>query len=278
VLALLHSDRFIDQAPAPVVTTLLEEGRYVCSERTMYRILAAAGQLKPRRQAARGPKHARPELMATAPNQVWTWDVTWLRGPVPEVFYYLYVILDIFSRYVVGWILAEQESGEIATALVEATYVKEGVSPGQVTLHADRGSVPRGHDVRALCDMLGIDRSFSRPRISDDNPYSEAHFKTFKYMPDYPDRFTSYEEALDYCRRFFPWYNHEHYHSGIAMLTPSDVHHDQIEEIVAIRQRTLDTAYAAHPERFARHPIAKRPPTTVYINPPLEVNSPDISL
>ena len=271
VLSLLHSERFVDKAPAAVVAALLEEGTYKCSERTMYRILAEESELKPRRRSARRPTYARPELMATRPRQVWSWDVTWLRGPVPERFYYLYVVMDIYSRYTVGWTLAEKESTEDATTLIEATFAKEGIEPGELTLHADRGAVPRSHGVRELCDWLGIERSFSRPRVSNDNPHSESAFNTLKSMPSYPERFISYEHALAYCREYFAWYNHQHYHSGIAMLTPATVHHDKIDETIVLRQQTLNAAYSAHPERFvAGQPFAKRPPKTVYINPPLE--------
>lgn len=272
ILALLDSEDYVDKAPAEIVAVLLSKGEYMCSERTMYRILAAAGQLRARRQALRRPFYAAPELLATAPNQVWSWDVTWLRGPVPGIYFFLYVILDIFSRYIVGWTLAQVESSEVAERLITATYEKEGIEPGQVIIHADRGPVPRSQTLSDLYDRLGVQSSFSRPRVSNDNPYSESYFKTHKYSAGYPDRFSDYDDALGHCRRFMPDYNHNHHHSGIAMLTPSDVHHGRVDEILVTRQQALDAAYAAHPERFVSGPpIVKRLPSAVYINPPKEM-------
>lgn len=270
MLDLLHSERFIDRAPEAIVATLLEEGRWLCSARTMYRLLAAAGEVRERRRQRRHPEYKRPELLATAPNQVWSWDVTWLRGPVKGRYYFLYVLLDIYSRCVVGWTLARRENAEIAVQLVRETCRKQDIQPDQLTIHADRGAVPTAADLADLYRALGIERSHSRPHVSDDNPYSEAQFKTVKYAPDYPDRFASYDNAHAHCVRFMDFYNHEHRHSGIAFLTPADVHYGRTDAVLAARAATLDAAYAAHPERFVHgRPTPQRPPEVVYINPPL---------
>lgn len=266
---MLHSERFIDRAPEAIVATLLEEGRWLCSARTMYRLLAEEGEVRERRRQRRHPEYKRPELLATAPNQVWSWDVTWLRGPVKGRYYYLYVLLDIYSRCVVGWTLARRENAEIAVRLVRETCHKQDIRPDQLTIHADRGAVPTAADLADLYRALGIERSHSRPHVSDDNPYSEAHFKTVKYAPDYPDRFASYDDAHAYCIRFMDFYNHEHRHSGIAFMTPADVHYGRADAILAARTAALDAAYAAHPERFVHgRPTPQRPPEVVYINPP----------
>lgn len=265
----LHSERFVDRAPEAIVATLLEEGRWLCSARTMYRLLTAEGEVRERRRQRRHPEYKRPELLATAPNQVWSWDVTWLRGPVKGRCYYLYVLLDIYSRCVVGWTLARRENAEIAARLVREACRKQDIQPDQLTIHADRGAVPTAADLADLYRAFGIERSHSRPHVSDDNPYSEAHFKTVKYAPDYPDRFASYDDAHAYCIRFMDFYNHEHRHSGIAFMTPADVHHGRTDAILAARTATLDAAYAAHPERFVHgRPTPQRPPEAVYINPP----------
>lgn len=269
VLDLLHSELFIDKAPEVIVAILLEEGRWVCSARTMYRILNEEGESRERRRQRRHPEYQRPELLATAPNQVWSWDVTWLRGPVKGKYYYLYVVLDIFSRCVVGWTLARRESADIAARLIRATCRKQGIQPDQLTIHADRGAVPKAQDIADLYRTLGIGRSHSRPHVSDDNPYSESQFKTLKYIHDYPDRFASYDDAHAFCVRFMDFYNHEHRHSGIAFLTPADVHYGRTDAVLAAKTTALDAAYAAHPERFVRgRPTPKRPPPVVYINPP----------
>jgi putative transposase len=267
--ALLHAERFVDKAPAQVYAILLDEGTYHCSPRTMYRLLAAEREVRERRHQLRHPTYQKPELLATAPNQVWSWDITKLLGPVKWTYYYLYVILDIFSRYVVGWMLALQEAARLATRLIADTCAKQGIPPGQLTIHADRGAAMKSQGVALLLGSLGITKTHSRPHVSNDNPYSEAQFKTIKYCPEFPDRFGSYEDALGFCHRFFGDDNHEHRHSGIGLMTPSTVHHGLAPQLVAARQHTLLAAYARHPERFVRQP--PRPPIlpeAAWINPP----------
>ncbi|WP_437904705.1 IS3 family transposase [Sorangium sp. So ce327] len=268
VLDVLHSDEFVDQPPPEVYATLLSRGVYLASIRTMYRLLAASGESGERR-AQRGPmKHAKPTLTATAPNQIWTWDITKLRGPLPGVFYCLYVVLDLFSRMTVGWLLAERESAELAEHLFAETVARHGVEPGSLTVHADRGSAMRSEGLAQLLGSLGVVRSFSRPHVSDDNAFSESQFKTLKYQPDYPDRFTSLAHARAWCQEFFSWYNDLHQHSGLALFTPADVFYGRVDDIAAQRRVALDTAYAAHPERFPNGPpVVRRPPASVAINP-----------
>lgn len=269
VLDLLQSERFVDMAPQAVYATLLDEGVRHCSVRTMYRLLAAEGQVKERRNQLRHPSYAKPELLATAPNQVWSWDITKLRAARKWAYYYAYVLLDIYSRYVVGWMLAHRESGKLAARLVEETCAKQCIDPGTLIIHADRGSAPKSKTVSQMFADLGVEPSHSRPHVSNDNPFSEAQFKTLKYRPSYPDRFGSYEHALAYCRDFFPWYNGHHRHAGIAMLTPEVVHHGRAAEALADRQRLLDAAYAANPERFVNGPpVIESLPSAVWINPP----------
>ncbi len=269
VLNVLHGERFIDTAPAEIYATLLEEGVRYCSERTMYRVLAAEGEVRERRNQLRHPSYEKPELLATAPNQVWSWDITKLRARQPWTYYYLYVLLDVYSRYVVGWMLAHHESGELAARLVKDTYKNQRVTAGQLTIHADRGSAPASKTLAQKYVELGVTRSHSRPYVSNDNPYSEAHFKTLKYRGDYPTRFASFEQALSYCRGFFGWYNREHRHSGIAMLTPAVVHEGRSANVLKARQRTLDAAYAVHPERFVNGAPSVAPlPEAAWINPP----------
>ena len=279
VLEVLHSERFVDTAPAEVHATLLEEGVCHCSVRTMYRILAAQGEVRERRNQLRHPVYAKPELLAAGPNQVWSWDLTKLRAAEKWTYYYLYVLLDIFSRYAVGWMLAHRESGELAAQLVEETCAKQGIARGQLTIHADRGSAPTARTLKQMFRDLGISPSHSRPHVSNDNPYSESQFKTLKYAPGYPDRFGCFEDALGYCRSFFAWYNADHRHSGIAMLTPEVVHHGRADEVLAHRQRTLDHAYAAHPERFVHgRPTVGTLPGAVWINPPENKEKTEIEL
>ncbi len=269
VCDLLHAEHFVDKAPAQVYAILLDEGIYHCSIRTMHRILAARREVRERRNQLRHPNYQKPELLATAPNQVWSWDITKLLGPVKWTHYYLYVILDIFSRYVVGWMLALQEAARLAKRLISETCAKQAVPPGQLTIHADRGSPMKSQGVAMLLGSLGITKTHSRPHVSNDNPYSEAQFKTIKYCPEFPDRFGSYEDALGFCHAFFGYYNHEHRHSGIGLMTPYAVHHGLAPRIVAARQDTLLDAYARHPERFVRRP--PRPPIlpeAAWINPP----------
>ncbi len=242
----------MDKAPTEVYATLLDEGTYHCSVRTMYRILEDAGEVRERRDQARHPHYKAPELLATAPNQVWSWDITKLLGPVKWSYFYLYVILDIFSRYVVGWMIAPHESSALAKRLIAETCEKQNVLPGQLTIHADRGSSMKSKPVALLLADLGITKSHSRPHVSDDNPYSESQFKTLKYRPGFPDRFGSIQDARSFCQDFFPWYNCEHRHSGIGLLTPEMVHYGKAELVTSQRRIVLSSALDAHPERFVR--------------------------
>jgi putative transposase len=268
VLATLDSDRFADKAPREVYAELLDEGAYLCSVRTMYRILAQHGQVRDRRDQRRHPAHVKPQLVARAPNQVWSWDITKLAGPHPGVYYCLYVALDIFSRYVVGWTLARTESAELAKGFLADAFRRHGIQPGQLVCHADRGVPMTATSTALLYANLGIIASFSRPRVSDDNPYSEAFFKTAKYRPEIPDRFGSLEDARATFTALFDWYNERHYHTGIALLTPADVHFGRAVQIIAARQRTLDAAFHQHPARFARPPVHPSPAAATWINPP----------
>ena len=269
VREVLNSERFVDQAPAQVHTALLDEGIYHCSTRTMYRILDDAQEVRERRDLLRHPHYHKPELLATGPNQVWSWDITMLPGPGKGSRFHLYVILDIFSRYVVGWLLAEHECAHLAQRLIRETCTKQNVQPEQLTIHSDRGPSMKSQTVAQLLAALGIIKSQSRPHVSNDNPFSESQFKTLKYRPEFPERFGSYEEARAFCIEFFLWYNDEHYHSGLHMLTPASVHYNRAGPILAQRGLTLAAAYAAHPERFVRGlPKPKTLPETVWINPP----------
>jgi len=271
VREILYSPRFVDRSPGEVVATLLDEGRYVCSERTMYRVLAAEGATRERRNQREHPAYTKPELMATAPNAVWSWDITKLLGPKKWTYYYLYAVLDLYSRYVVGWMVADRENATLASNLIEESCTKHGVVPNTLTLHSDRGAPMTAKCTAQLLADLGVTRSLSRPRVSDDNPFSEAQFKTLKYHPGFPGRFEDQASATRYARSFFPWYNNEHRHSGIAMLTPADVYFGQADEILADRRNVLATAYATHPERFPRGcPSPASLPEAVYINPPRE--------
>jgi putative transposase len=271
VLAILHSDRFVDQAPATVYATLLDEGRYHCSIRTLYRLLDEQAEVKERRNQLRHPVYQKPELLAIAPNQVWSWDITKLLGPVKWTDFHLYVILDIFSRYVTGWMVAPRESATLAQRLIAETCAKQGVGPGQLFLHADRGTSMTSKPVARLLADLGVTRSHSRPQGSNDNPFSEAQFKTLKYRPEFPERFGSIEDARVFCQRFFSWYNGEHHHSGIGLMTPAAVHDGRAATMRDARQQVLMTAYAAHPERFVRQPPQPAIlPHAVWINPPKE--------
>ena len=254
VLDLLHSPRFVDASPAEVYATLLDEGLYLCSQRTMYRLLHSQREIRERRNQLRHPNYRKPELLATGPNQVWSWDITKLRGPVKWIYYYLYVILDIFSRFVVGWMLADRESETFAKRLIAETFAKYDLPRGQLTLHADRGASMMSNPLAHLLAQLGVHKSHSRPHTSNDNPYSEAQLKTLKYHPLFPNRFGSSQDARVFCRSFFHWYNHQHHHSGLLLLTPADVHFGHAPEILQRRTQTLQTAYCAHPERFRRLP------------------------
>ena len=270
VLEVLHSERFVNQAPAEVYARLLdEERRYLCSVRTMYRILAANQEVRERRDQARHPAHPKPVLVARGPKQVWSWDITKLRGPAKWVVYYLYVLLDIFSRYVVGWMVAEGESAALAERLIRETCARHGVERKQLVVHADRGPAMTSGTVTMLYALLGITPSYSRPRVSNDNPYSESQFKTLKYHPEFPDRFGSASHARSFCASFFHWYNTEHHHSALALLTPEVVHYGRTLEVLAHRQRVLDLAYARNPERFVHGwPRVPVPPAEVWINRP----------
>ena len=274
VLAVLHEERFQDCAPAAIQAQLLDEGRYLCAPRTMYRILAEEGESRERRDQLVHPPYQKPELLATAPNQVWSWDITKLRGPVKWTYFYLYVILDIFSRYVVGWMVADRESAELAKLLLDETIRKYKILPGQLTIHADRGKVMRSKPLAMLYADLGVTKSHSRPYVSDDNPFSESQFRTLKYRPNFPDRFGCLLDSRAHGQVFFPWYNDEHRHSSLGMLTPAMVHFGQTDTVLAQRQTVLDAAYLAHPERFVRKPPTPgRPPSAVWINPPIQANS-----
>ena len=268
VLAVLHEPRFEDQPPAEVYATLLDEGVYLASVRTMYRILAAAGETKERR-AQRLPRHYTvPRLVATRPDSVWTWDITKLGGPLPGSFFYLYVILDLFSRYVVGWMVAGRETSALAQQLFNETVTARGVEPGDLTVHMDRGSPMTSKGFTQLLAELGATKSYSRPRISDDNAYSESQFKTLKYQPDYPGRFRSIADARHWLTDFFRWYNHMHKHEGIALLTPAAVYNGHARDMLDARQAVLDARYQDHPERFPRgRPQVPRLPERVEINP-----------
>lgn len=267
ILDTLHDTRFMDQPPAEVYATLLGNGEYIGSIRTMYRVLAAAGEARERRNVRAAQVHATPSLTATAPNQVWTWDITKLAMTEKGKFLQLYVIIDLFSRFVVGWLLAAKECKHLAATMLGEAIARHGVDPGLI-VHADRGSAMKSDTVAQLLADLGASRSFSRPRVSDDNAFSEAQFKTLKYQPDYPVRFTGDEHARGWLQPFFGWHNDEHHHSGLALFTPADVFHGRVEVVAAERQRGLDAAYAAHPERFPNGaPMVRRPPGKVEINP-----------
>ena len=265
----LHSPRFIDQAPHEVYATLLDEGSYLCSIRTMYRILDQQGEVKERRNQLSHPPYQKPELLATGPNQVWSWDITKLLGPVKWSYYYLYVILDIFSRYVVGWMVAPCESAQLAKRLIEQTCKKQLIQPSQLTVHADRGSSMKSKPVAFLLADLGVTKTHSRPHTSDDNPYSEAQFKTLKYRPDFPARFGCIEDARSFSQGFFPWYNKEHHHVGISLLTPEMVHYGRAHQVLQARETVLRAAYDTHPERFvSKVPTPLPLPVAAWINTP----------
>ena len=268
VIDVLHADRFADKAPRAIVTALLEEKRYLCSARTMYRILTDHGEVRERRAQRRHPKRPAPFVTASAPNQVWVWDVTKIRGPKPGTFFYLAVIMDLYSRYIVGWTCQHSESAHVAKALFEETVALRGITPGQLIVHADRGSAMKSTLLADLFDTLGIRKSHSRPRCSNDNPHIESAFKTTKYSPSYPGHFLTIEATREYFRVFFPAHNDGHFHSGIGYLTPATVFTGRAQHVIATKQAALDHAYSAHPERFsAGPPVAPPLPATVQINP-----------
>lgn len=274
VRAVLNSERFMDLAPRQVYAALLDEGRYLASVSTMYRVLRVHDEVRERRAVRRHPVYKKPELLATGPNQVWSWDITVMRGPLKWQHFALYTVLDIFSRYVVGWMIAETQTSELARQLVSESARKQGIVPGQLTLHSDNGTPMKGKPLVALLDDLGIDRSHSRPHTSDDNPFSEAQFKTMKYRPDYPDRFPDIDAARRWARTFFGWYNHQHYHSGLNLLIPASVHYGEAAAIQQQRQATMAAAYAVNPRRFAAGlPQVKSAPNAVWINPPAKTGN-----
>jgi putative transposase len=268
ILSLLHSERFIDATPYDVFYTLLDEGQYIASVRTMYRVLLEAGESHERRNV-RSHKHAvKPELIATAPNEVWSWDITKLKGPGRLVYFHLYVILDIFSRYVVGWMIADRECQHLAKKLIQKTVLKYGIQPGQLTLHSDNGPSMASQTVSQLLEKIGVLKTHNRPYTSNDNPFSESHFKTLKYCPEFPDEFASIGHGEKFCHGFFDWYNHVHYHSGILFLRPATVHFGQANEVLKKRHEVLLCAYEANPACFNhKMPTSKRL-MPVYINPP----------
>jgi putative transposase len=269
VRALLNSEDFVDKAPATVYHELLDEGTYVASVSTMYRILRAHGELTERRRQAVHPARVKPELVAARPNEIWSWDITKLHGPAKWSYFHLYVIIDIYSRYVVGWLIAERESAALAEKLLADTITKQGIDRDTLTIHADNGSSMASKPVAFLLADLGVTKTHSRPHVSNDNPYSESHFRTLKYRPDFPDTFGSIADARAFCQRFFAWYNTEHRHSGIAWHTPVHVHHGQTEAVHAVRADVLAAAYARNPERFVRkHPEPAALPEAAWINKP----------
>ena len=268
VLTVLRSPEFCESAPAQVWARLLDRGVYLCSISTMYRILRAVGEVGERRRQRTHPATKKPELVARRPLEVWSWDITKLRSNVRGKYFELYVIIDIYSRFVVGWTVAENESGRLAKTFIARTFKRHNVKPGQLTLHSDRGASMTSKTVAQLLIDLGVDRSLNRPHTSNDNPYSEAAFKTLKYCPAFPDRFESVHDARRFCTAFFKYYNHQHYHSGIALLTPATVHNGNVQQVQAARTAVLDTAFAQHPERFTRRPRPLRMPTQAWINDP----------
>ncbi len=278
VLDVLHEPRFVDLAPAEVYATLLDEGRYLCSERTIYRVLAANREVRERRNQLRHANHPRPELLATRPNELWSWDITKLLGPQKWTYFYLYVILDVFSRYVVGWMVAHEESAALAQKLIEETCRRQGIAPEQLTLHADRGSSMTSKAVALLLADLGVTKTHSRPYVSNDNPFSESAFKTLKYRPGFPDRFMHIEHARGHCGPFFDWYNVDHRHGSLGLCTPHDVHYGLAAKTLVHRSAVLDAAFLAHPERFARgRPTPATLPDAVWINRPIVEVAPHIA-
>jgi len=270
VLDLLHTDRFVDQSPREVYAAMLDEGTYLCSVRSMYRILQEQGEVRERRNQLCRPTYQKPELLARGSNQVWSWDITKLKGPVKWTYYYLYVVLDIFSRYAVGWMVAHREQAALAQKLIEQSCEKHSIKPGQLMIHSDRGPSMSSKPVALLLADLGVTKTHSRPHVSNDNPYSESQFKTLKYRPDFPERFGSMEDARGFCQTFFPWYNTEHHHSGISFLTPEQVHYGLAKQIVKEREAVLKRAYEIRPDRFKKGPPKPMSlPETVWINKPL---------
>jgi putative transposase len=275
IRAELNSERFMDRAPRQIYAALLDEGTYLCHWRSMYRILHDFSEVRERRNQRQHPVYQKPELLAESPNQVWSWDITKLRGPAKWTHFALYTVIDIFSRFIVGWMIAERESAELAKQLIATAAANQHIQPEQLTLHADNGKPMKAKTLALLLSDLGVEKSHSRPYVSDDNPFSEAHFKTVKYHPTYPDRFGCVQDARGWARPFFDWYNYEHYHTGLNLLTPASVHYGQAEDVRQQRQVVLAAAYAQFPRRFMRgEPIVKGAPDAVWINPPVERNLP----
>lgn len=273
---ILNSERFQDCALREVYATLIDEGEYLCSYRTMYRILEEYVEVRERRNQLRHPNYAKPELLATQPNQLWSWDITKLLGPATWTYYYLYDIMDVFSRYVVGWMIAERESASLAEELIAETCARQGILPGQLTIHADRGSSMTSKPVALLMADLGVTKTHSRPHVSNDNPYSEAQFKTLKYRPDYPARFGCQLDARSWAQDFFQWYNYEHHHTGLGLLTPADVHFGRASAVNQQRQQVLQAAYLKNPERFVNGlPTPPALPEAVWINAPKPATKPE---
>jgi transposase InsO family protein len=275
IRAVMNSERFMDRAPRQIYAALLDEGTYLCHWRSMYRILQDFAEVRERRNQRQHPVYRKPELLAEGPNQVWSWDITKLRGPAKWTHFALYSVIDIFSRFIVGWMIAEGESAELAKQLIATAAANQHIQPEQLTLHADNGKPMKAKTLALLLSDLGIEKSHSRPYVSDDNPFSEAHFKTVKYHPTYPDRFGGVQDARAWARPFFDWYNYEHYHSGLNLLTPAMVHYGQAEVVRQQRQAVLAAAYAQFPQRFVHgEPMVKGAPDAVWINPPVEPNLP----
>ena len=272
----LDSQRFEDQSPQEVYATLIDEGQYLCSIRSMYRILKADEQVRERRNQLRHPNYVKPELLATEVNQLWSWDITKLLGPSKWTYFYLYDIMDIFSRYVVGWLIAERESASLAEELIAATCTRQNINPGQLTIHADRGSSMTSKPVALLMADLGVTKTHSRPHVSNDNPYSEAQFKTMKYRPDFPERFGCLLSARSWAEDFFQWYNYDHHHSALGLLTPADVHFGRTQAMLVKRQEVLQAAFQKNPERFVKgQPTPTQVPQAVWINPPKPTANPE---
>ena len=269
IIALMHSERFVDKSPHEIYAILLDEGEHYCSIRTMYRYLHELGEVGERRKNHRKRNEIKPELLAVKPNEVWSWDITKLKGPQKWTYFYLYVIIDIFSRYVVGWVVSERETSSLARDFIEQTYEKQNIKPEQLTLHADRGASMKSNLVAHLLSDLGVTKTHNRPYVSNDNPYSEAQFKTLKYCPQFPEKFGSIQDARAFCRTFFRWYNSEHRHTGIASFTPEMVHYGQHVEMQKIREETLLSAFKRHPARFKnKQPRPGKLAEAVYINKP----------
>ena len=280
VLALLHNDQFIDMAPHQIYAQLLDQGVYHCSIRTMYRLLKSEhGHVKERRRQVQRPAYTKPELLATGPNQVWSWDISKLKNTIKWTYFYLYVIIDIFSRYVVGWMVAHSEQTALAKRLIGQSCIKQSIEPGQLSIHADRGSSMKSKGVAELLVDLGVIKTHSRPHVSDDNPFSEAHFKTLKYCPQFPENFGCIQDARAFCRDFFIWYNQEHRHTGIGLMTPEQVHYGMAKEIYQCRTDVLQTAFERFPLRFkGKVPKPPQLPQAAWINKPKHEESQESEL